>query len=184
MIFTFSSRGMNQGEWDNIIKAVGAEHIEFYDKKHRWFLQDHWPERIAEAVAKHGSPKLVLGSSQGGWAGLHYQHIIKANTVLAFNPQVTTVPEEMEAMKTEKNMKWGRRIRGAELKTSQLPAFNGLFKPVVYFGKNSNDVDHRKLAIAKGYPIIDVDCDDHNLPGWFHQQGKLVDIIKNLYYNG
>lgn len=185
MIFTFSSRGMSKGEWDNVIKSVGAEHVEILDRSHQWFLQDHWEDEIRKLVETYGQPKLTLGSSQGGFAALCFQHIIGAQTVLAFNPQATTIPTEMRAMGSDKNIKWAGKIEAAGHTPRQIPGLGRKrkWKPVIYFGCNKNDRDHRNLTIEKGYPVIDVPIDDHNLPGAFHKQGQLVEIIKNLYYN-
>jgi hypothetical protein len=116
----------------------------------------------------------------GGWAALYFQPLIKARCVLAFTPQATTIPEEMIAMGGKKNATWGSNLKNIGYAGTRLPTPDG--KAILYYGTESKataDSKHRKVAESLGYKTEIINSTDHNLAGWLHKQGLLVDILKN-----
>jgi hypothetical protein len=177
MMFVFCSRHVKSTEWTNTLNELGVPFHRFHDKGSKWYMEDHWPQEVADAVKKHGHPTLSFGSSMGAWGALYFQPIIQAKCVLAFTPQGTTHWKEMRAMPGKKNVTWSEGLEGYP--GARLPKADD--KSVVFYGRNLCDSEHKKIAIAQGYTITDVDTDSHNTAEYFKEKGMLIDIIRTHY---
>jgi hypothetical protein len=178
--FVFVGRKRPEDEWNGVLASLGIEFCRFRDPESCWYQQDYWSQQIQDAINQHGHPDLSFGSSMGGWAALYFQPLIKAKCVLAFTPQATTIPDEMIAMGGKKNTNWGTSLKNMEYKGTRLPAPDG--KAILYYGTESKataDSKHRKVAESLGYKTEIINSTDHNLAGWLHTQGLLLDILKN-----
>ena len=178
--FVFVGRKRPENEWNGVLASLGIEFHRFRDPESSWYQQDYWKQQIQEAIDQYGRPDLSFGSSMGGWAALYFQPLIKARCVLAFTPQATTIPEEMIAMGGKKNITWGTNLKNIGYAGTRLPAPDG--KAILYYGTESKataDAEHRKVAESLGYKTETINSTDHNLAGWLHGQGLLLDILKN-----
>ena len=146
----------------------------FWDKTPTWYCADHWASEVADAVAKHGHPDLMLGASMGGFGALLFQPIIQAKKCIIFGPQadvrfevLTTLPDD--------NFYWGERMKSHDGKViPQLSCGN----IDIYFGHGDCDKYHRQLCIDKGYNVIDIDTPIHCAFTHLFETDKLVDIIR------
>ncbi len=177
MIFVFCSRHVKSTEWTNTLDELGVPFVRFHDKGSKWYMEDHWPQQIADAVKEHGNPILSFGSSMGGWGALYFQPIIQAKCVLAFSPQGTTHWKEMRSFPGKKNITWSEGLEGYP--GARLPKADG--RAVVFYGRNLCDDGHKKIAIEQGYNITEVDTDSHNTADYFKEKNELLNIIRNHY---
>jgi len=178
--FLFVGRNRPEDEWSGVLAKLGLEFVRFRDPDNTWYQQDYWKQQIQDAVDQHGSPDISFGSSMGGWAALYYQPIVHAKKVIAFTPQATTIPNEMIAMGGKKNVKWGNNLKNIGYNGDRLPVADG--RAILYYGTDSKataDSEHRKIATSLGYRTETVESTDHNLAGWLHERGLLIDLLKN-----
>ena len=179
-VFVFVGRKRTEDEWSGVLASLGVEFYRFRDPESCWYQQDYWKQQIQEAIDQHGRPDLSFGSSMGGWAALYFQPLIQAKRVVAFTPQATTIPDEMIAMGGKKNITWGNNLKNIGYVGTRLPAPDG--KSILYYGTSSKataDDEHKRVAESLGYKTKIINSTDHNLAGWLHEQGLLLDILKN-----
>jgi hypothetical protein len=179
-VFVFVGRKRPEDEWTGVLTSLGVEFYRFRDSDNCWYQQDYWEKQIQEVIDQHGRPDLSFGSSMGGWAALYHQPLIQAKRVVAFTPQATTIPDKMIAMGGKKNTNWGTSLKNMGYVGTQLPIPDG--RATLYYGTESKataDSEHRKVAESLGYKTEIINSKDHNLAGWLHEQGLLLDILKN-----
>ena len=168
----YQKNGGRAGEFSRTFEELNEDCVWFHDPDNAWYQQDYWPDKIQKEIDIHGTPKLVLGCSMGGWGALLHQPIIQADTVLAFNPTMTTDPDLLE--------KWGhkwwaancRRFTGAR---KTMPLSDGRAR--LYYG-SVDDKPHRKIAETLGYNIT-ISGKDHGSAAFLSKQGELVPLIKS-----
>lgn len=181
-IFYFCSHRRRPEEFDGILNQLDRPYVKFYDHDNRWYMDSTWKDKIQEALDAFGQPVLSLGCSMGGWACLYYQSQIKADKVVAFMPQATTISEEIKNIGGEFSKKWAADLKNVN--GCRLPPATG--PNAVYFGEYGNskigDATHKKIISDLGYQIITIlnvpNPEKHNFVKHLHDQGVLVDMIK------
>lgn len=181
IVFVFVGRNRPKDEWTGVLASLGVPFCRFYDENNSWYQDGTWKQTIEDAVKKYGNPELSFGSSMGGWAALYHQPIIQARRVIAFTPQVTTIPYEMKAIGGKKNIKWAEGLASQNLAGTHLPKSDN--RSTLYYSHNKKnpgqgDDGHRALALKLGYNVVDIDSTDHNLAGWLHDRNELLPILK------
>jgi hypothetical protein len=180
-IFFFSAFNRPVEEFSGILNQLGRPYVKFYDTNKQWYMEDRWKEEIQEALDRHGPPDLSIGYSMGGWAALYHQSQICAKRVIAFSPQGTTIPQEVKKVGGKYSKIWATHLESVN--GCRMPPPCGNY--TIYFGNHTNtgigESGHKNLLTSLGYNITTVEVPNpsyHNIIGQLHEQGKLVDIIK------
>lgn len=181
-IFFFSAYKRPIEEFNGILNQLGRPYVKFYDSSTRWYMDEHWKEEIQEALNAYGQPIMSLGYSMGGWAALYHQPQIKAEKVVAFGPQGTTISKEMRNIGGKFSKTFAKDLK--TVKGSRLPPPVG--DHTIYFANFEDtgigDSGHERLIIEAGYTTTKVDVpvpNEHDIVSQLYKQGVLVDIIKS-----
>ncbi|WP_373740487.1 hypothetical protein [Neisseria sp.] len=103
IVISFNEMGLRPGlgAWgQSVFEKSGTSYLGFVSKTPNWFPTEGMHDALAcsdKILAENGFGRTVtFGHSQGGYAALKFARRLQADTVLAFCPQYSIRPEDME----------------------------------------------------------------------------------------
>lgn len=180
---------MNSFEWLRSTRRMKCTRVYVQDLSQSWYTANSawWHLYLKELIfgAKH---VCFMGTSAGGYAAMHFGHMLTINRVIAFGPQVALTEDERERIG---DRKWRRHRTNLAKKGISFAPSHDLTRSLsgipnhftqyhVHFCKKCPTDKRSAWAVADcdGVALHPHNCNDHNSAKWLRKHNKLLPIIK------